>query len=123
MVLKDNLYTIVDQKIIDGKQLFMIVLNPSCPIYEAHFPNMPITPGVCIIQIVEELLEVVIDKSLNLCSIKNAKFLSVLKPEGQKVVVVFSSVKEEDTIIKSQVVITDLNDNVYAKISLQSIVA
>lgn len=123
MVLKDNLYRIVEQKIIDGKQSFIIVLNSSCPIYEAHFPNMPITPGVCIIQIVEELLEVVIGNSLNLCSIKNAKFLSAMKPESQKVVVVFSSVKEEGNIIKSQVVITDLNNNVYAKISLQSIIA
>ena len=29
-------------------------LNPDHPIYHAHFPGNPITPGVCIVQIVGE---------------------------------------------------------------------
>lgn len=123
MRLKDNLYTIVKKELVGGKQTFFITLNSSCFIYAAHFPNMPITPGVCIIQIVEELLEDLIGCSCRLCTVKNAKFLSVLSPEGQEVFVTYSSVKEEDGVVDSQVIISDSNSNVYAKISLQAITA
>lgn len=123
MKLRDNLYTIVGKDIIEGKQSFIIELNPSCAIYAAHFPGMPITPGVCIIRIVEELLEGVLGYHLRLCAIKNAKFLAVLKPDGQKVLVIFSVIKEEGEFISSQVIITDLKNNVYARLSLQTITA
>lgn len=123
MKLRDNLYTIVDKEVIECKQSFIIVLNPSCAIYAAHFPGMPITPGVCIIRIVEELLEEVLGYHLRLCTIKNAKFLTVLKPDGQKVLVNYSVIKEEGEFISSQVTITDLNNNVYARLSLQTITA
>ena len=121
MRLRDNLYTIVGKEIVDNKQSFIILLNPFCSIYAAHFPGMPITPGVCVIQIVEELLTELIGHPLRLCTIKNAKFLSVLKPEGQKVVVTYLAVKEENGIISSQSILTDLKSKVYAKISLQTI--
>lgn len=123
MKLRDNLYTIVGKDIIEGKQSFIIVLKPSCAIYAAHFPEMPITPGVCIIRIVEELLEEALGYHLRLCAIKNAKFLTVLKPDGQKILVNYSVIKEEGEFTSSQVIITDLKNNVYARLSLQTIIA
>lgn len=123
MKLKDNLYTVVESGKIGGNQSFIIMLNQSCPIYIAHFPGMPITPGVCILQIVEELLAELIGCPLRLCAIKTAKFLSVLRPEGQRIVVAYSSVKEDSGFINSQAIITDLKGNVYARISSQAIIA
>jgi len=123
MKLKENLYTVVSKDMVEGGQSFVITLNSSCSIYAAHFPGMPITPGVCMIQLVEELLEELIGCSLRVCAIKNAKFLSVLKPEGQNVIVTLSGVKVENEIISSQAIISDFNSNVYARISLQTIIA
>lgn len=55
MLLRNNLYT-VTQKEVDGlKGHFELALNPSCFIYQAHFPGEPITPGVCIVQMGKEL--------------------------------------------------------------------
>jgi 3-hydroxyacyl-[acyl-carrier-protein] dehydratase len=123
MKLKNNLYKILSRETIAEKESFIIVLNPSCLIYAAHFPNMPITPGVCIIQMVEELLGELTKSSQQLIKIKNAKFLSVLKPEEQKVMVTFSSLREENGIFSSKAIISDSNNNVYAKVSLQTITA
>ena len=123
MILRDNLYKILGRETIAEKESFIIVLNPSCLIYAAHFPNMPITPGVCIIQMVEELLGELTKSSQQLIKIKNAKFLSVLKPEEQKVIVTFSPLREENGIFSSQAIISDSNNNVYAKVSLQTITA
>ena len=123
MILKNNLYKILGRETIAEKESFIIVLNPSCLIYAAHFPNMPITPGVCIIQMVEELLGELTKSSQQLIKIKNAKFLSVLKPDEQKVMVTFSLLREENGIYSSQAIISDSNNNVYAKVSLQTITA
>lgn len=57
-----------------------IVLNPEHEIYRAHFPGEPITPGVCQIQIVSELLSLCLNAKTFLTDVKNVKYLSVISP-------------------------------------------
>lgn len=52
MSLKDILYHIVSCE--SGKAV--VRLDPSSPVYAAHFPGYPITPGVILIEIATELL-------------------------------------------------------------------
>lgn len=92
--------------------------NPEHPIYKAHFPGNPITPGVCIIQAAGELLENQLGRNLYLKTVKNVKFLSVIIPEeGKKIKYSFSNIIEDDSIVKTQVLVSD-DAAVYAKISL-----
>ena len=128
MTLKDNLYTIVGKTEQENGFSYQIRLNPDCDIYKAHFPNQPITPGVCILQLVHELFADAVGKTLVLDCIKNAKFLSVLKPEGQTVCVTLSNIKEvcvaspkittDQNSLSAQSVVADLNGTIYAKISI-----
>ena len=46
------MFTILEDK---GQEV-KIRLNPDHEIYRAHFPGNPITPGVCIVQIISEVL-------------------------------------------------------------------
>ncbi len=118
MDLRNNLYTISNSDTENGA--FSILLNTNSVIYAAHFPEMPITPGVCVIQIVKELAEVMLGKKLSIATIKNAKFLKVLRPNGQAIIVnIAVKTKEADTV-SFQSVISDKENNVYAKISLQA---
>ncbi|WP_302606435.1 beta-hydroxyacyl-ACP dehydratase [uncultured Duncaniella sp.] len=78
MTLKNNLYNIVSSGADSGS--FRLALNPDCGIYRAHFPGKPITPGVCIIQIVSELLPYTLGFNVELHSVSNAKFLAVINP-------------------------------------------
>ena len=92
--------------------------NPEHPIYKAHFPGSPITPGVCVIQAAGELLENKLGYKLYLQSIKNVKFLMVIIPEeGKKIRYSFSNIVEDENGVKAQVVVSD-DAMVYAKISL-----
>lgn len=92
--------------------------NPEHPIYKAHFPGSPITPGVCVIQAAGELLENKLGRKLYLQSIKNVKFLMVIIPEeGKKIRYSFSNIVEDENGVKAQVVVSD-DATVYAKISL-----
>ena len=92
--------------------------NPKHPIYKAHFPGNPITPGVCIIQAAGEMLELKLNRKLYLKTVKNVKFLSVIIPEeGKKVKYSFSNIVEDDSGVKTQILVSD-DAIIYAKISL-----
>ena len=51
-----------------------IELNPSHPIFNGHFPGQPVLPGVCMLQIIKELLEVSIGKTTRLRKASECKF-------------------------------------------------
>ena len=57
-----------------------IELNPAHSIFQGHFPNNPITPGVCLTQMVKECIEHITGKKLMLVNGTNLKFMAVLSP-------------------------------------------
>lgn len=78
MKLLDNLYTIA--KSDSESRVFDLNLNAGCIIYQAHFPGMPITPGVCIIGIASELLGILLGRQPQLVEVVNAKFIATISP-------------------------------------------
>ena len=119
MQLKNNLYTILK---IEGEMplvSFLLRLNPSCFIYQAHFPGEPITPGVCIVQMGVELVEEVLQCKLSVVKAKNVKFLSVLKPQENQVVnYAINKLTEADNgEAKVQMIVT-VGEEAKAKLSL-----
>jgi len=60
---------------------FTLRLLPGSAIYEGHFPGNPVTPGVCQVGIVQELLQRLRGVLLTLREVKNLKFVDVLRPE------------------------------------------
>src|SRR5690606_23989062 len=56
-------------------------LNPAHPIFDGHFPDNPVAPGVCMMQIVKELTETVERKILFLVRASNVKFTALINPE------------------------------------------
>lgn len=80
MTLKNNLYTISGMRRDGETTHFSLSLNASHVIYRAHFPEEPVTPGVCLVQMAGELLEESLGRNLQLKKVVNAKFLSVVSP-------------------------------------------
>ena len=108
MTLQDNLFTIVSQQQEEGLDVFHVRLNPEWPIYKAHFPGHPITPGVCIVQMVQELLQVLLHRDLSLRQAKNVKYLSIISPEEiSDLTVTFWKIEEQpDGCLKVQAQVT-----------------
>ncbi len=118
MKLLNSLYTIVSDVKCEGKHDFLISLDKTHFIYQAHFPGEPITPGVCIMQIAKELLEVSTDLKLNLTSVKNIKFLRIISPaEITDITYSLGKIVREEDCVKVQVTVVG-GDDVYAKLSL-----
>jgi 3-hydroxyacyl-[acyl-carrier-protein] dehydratase len=114
----DNLFP--TQSITETDDGFEAVVrcNPEHPVYRAHFPGNPITPGACLLQTAGALMQQKMGRPLFLKSSKNIKYLSILIPaEGKEVKFCFSHVAESETECKAQVVIADEN-TIYTKMSL-----
>ena len=80
MKLQDDFYFIEGAASSDGAAQYDLRLNPGHAIYQAHFPGQPVTPGVCIIRMVQELAGREVGKSLLLRQVDKARFLHVLSP-------------------------------------------
>lgn len=92
--------------------------NPEHPVYQAHFPGNPITPGACLLMMAGKILGQKLGKTLLLKSSKNIKFLNVLIPaEGKAFEYSFTHFTESESGFKVQVVIAD-ETTVYSKMSL-----
>lgn len=50
-------------------------------VYAAHFPGKPITPGVCMIGAVVELLSQAAGQALSLVKVNNIKYISMMTPD------------------------------------------
>ena len=96
MTLKDNLYTILSQQEEDAHPVFRVAIHKEWPIYEAHFPGHSITPGVCIVQMVQELLQSFLHRELCLVRAKNVKYLAIISPEEtSELCVAFPKIEEQ----------------------------
>lgn len=58
-----------------------IQLNPDHEIFKGHFPEQPVVPGVCQVQIIKEITELALKKNLQLKTADHIKFLSVIIPD------------------------------------------
>lgn len=81
MLLQD--FYSVDQieKLSDGKHIASITLNKNHAIFKGHFPGNPVTPGVCMMQIIKELTETILNENLTMISTSNVKFMALINPE------------------------------------------
>ncbi len=57
-----------------------IVFNGEHAIFKGHFPGQPVVPGVCMIEIVKELLQNQAGNRLMLHEARNVKFLQFVTP-------------------------------------------
>jgi len=114
----NNFYSIKSKQIEKTTAKYNISFNREHSIYAAHFPNNPITPGVCLIQVCKELTENMVENSLFLQTIKNVKFLNIINPSETPDVRVSLSVTKHESEHKVNAVILGENENVFAKLSL-----
>lgn len=88
-----------------GKVQSEIKLNAAHDIFKGHFPDNPVVPGVCLIQISKEMLEKSLNTSTHLIQSSQVKFLAVVDPTVDAVLNVALETKEQDGLISANAVI------------------
>jgi 3-hydroxyacyl-[acyl-carrier-protein] dehydratase len=79
-MLLNDFFTINDTVKSETEIWAELYINSNHKIFEGHFPNQPVVPGVCMMQMVKEILEQVIGKETNLVQAADMKFLAVINP-------------------------------------------
>lgn len=117
MILKNNLYHILYSD--PESKSFRLELIPDSMIYKAHFPEKPITPGVCIIQTATELLKELLTEDIELATVSNVKFLNVINPlETKEITYTFTKIIPGDNELMKISAVVSNNENTFTKLSL-----
>ncbi|MDR2805232.1 MAG: hypothetical protein LBB85_06240 [Dysgonamonadaceae bacterium] len=117
MILKDNFFTIKAQDLDNEKAAFRVKWNSENIIYKAHFPNNPITPGVCLIQTVVELFGVLKKRNFNIHALKNIKFTAPINPLEYPETDFMLEFSEDENHWQVKALVNDKN-TVFAKMSM-----
>ena len=116
MILQNNLYQIVSMQDMDnGQHLVNISLARESEIFKAHFPNLPILPGACLVQISKEFIENRLQQKMQITQFKNLKFLKTINPdEFSEITISFSYKKSEENYATS--ITYSKNEHLFCKL-------
>jgi 3-hydroxyacyl-[acyl-carrier-protein] dehydratase len=106
-MLIPDFYTITDIQVSSDTIRAQIQLNPTHEVYEGHFPEQPIVPGVIQLQIVKEILEKVTHQKLLLGEMLFAKYLNMIAPDKSPILTFEIDFQKSEERIKISAVINE----------------
>lgn len=81
MILQKSSFFTIKHIAQDEKGIAALLeINPGHAIFEGHFPGQPVVPGVCMLQMIKEVGEKALNRSLFLQQAAQIKYLQVLVP-------------------------------------------
>ncbi len=83
-MLQGDFFTISSIQKENDSVKALLELNASHPIFLGHFPGQPVVPGACLLQMVKEIMQSVLDNKLQLIKAHQLKFLSPIDPGKNK---------------------------------------
>lgn len=110
MKLLNNFYRILETNSTENGLSVLVKIDKEHSIFDGHFPNHPVTPGVCTIQIIKELSEEHLGKKLMLKMARNVKFMAIINPQQNEDVrfdLTIDTDENGDYSIKSTVLIDE----------------
>ena len=115
-MLIPHFYSVKEFNFTDNQLKSIIELNPEHDVFKGHFPNNPVTPGVCMLQILKELTEQATNTNLFIKECSNVKFMALINPETNAVLAITIDINqvEENFKIKAS---ASFNETVALKVS------
>ena len=86
MILLNDFFTINDKVTSETEIWAELFINANHKIFDGHFPNQPVVPGVCMMQMIKEILELIIGNETNLLQAAYMKFLAVINPQENNII-------------------------------------
>ncbi|MDF0718977.1 3-hydroxyacyl-ACP dehydratase [Kaistella sp. PBT33-4] len=101
----------------EGTYSAMITLDPAHQIFSGHFPGNPVAPGVCMMQIVKDVTERILERKLFLTSANNVKFMAIINPDATPVLKLDLDIKSDGEQVKVKNV-TSFGETIALKMSV-----
>ena len=108
MNLKDTYYKLISYNNDGETDLFEIDLLADHPVYDGHFPGMPVSPGVCNMQMINDCASLAVRKNLIIENISVCRLSAVMSPvDNPKVYIKIKNDKTADDSYKINATIED----------------
>ena len=86
--MQNEIHNISNFQLEEGKLSCNVSYDANHEIFSGHFPEQPVVPGVCTMDMIKELLQTALDKKLILRSTGQVKFLQLILPDVQPEVLI-----------------------------------
>ena len=94
---------------VEGDYTLSFLIDPKNEIFNGHFPQQPVLPGVVMIDLVRKALQKIEGKPYKMVSSGNIKFLKLLVPNERLYTLKLKIKSEEDKkIIAAQIIQDEL---------------
>ena len=80
-MLTDPIFKILSINSTEGLISAALEIDINHEIFNGHFPEHPVVPGACMVQLVKDVLEKKLDTTMQLKIANNLKFLSLIDPQ------------------------------------------
>ncbi len=80
-MLTDPIFKILSINSTEGLIIAALEIDVNHEIFNGHFPDQPVVPGACMVQLVKDILEKRLNTSLQLKIANNLKFLELINPQ------------------------------------------
>ena len=114
-MLKGSLYHLI--KIAEENNIIeaVVELNKSDDIFKGHFPDQPVLPGVCMMQMIREILETFFQVKLQLLKADDVRFTAMVDPTKDAQLIVQIQFIRKDNSIQTKSKIPKMDEIVCCK--------
>lgn len=115
-MLLPNLYEVVNKEVDKDEAVSVTVrVNENHSVFEGHFPENPVMPGVCMLQIIKELCEQHLHTSLFLQKASQVKFTALINPNLHPQLMIHLAFNKDGETVKIKNTTTFLDGTVVLK--------
>ena len=121
MELSGSFFSVLSSEVAEGLGTYNLRLNGDHFIFRCHFPEQPIVPGVCIVQMLSELIAGYAGRKLYVKEMRRVKFVGPVYPDQTpQLSYRITSYNDDGQTVTASAVLTPLGEgsNVLCKLSL-----
>jgi len=78
--LNNDIFSIENIAHENGTVKATLGINVQSEVFKGHFPGQPVLPGACMLQVVKDILEIVLNSTFQLKKADHLKFTSMIVP-------------------------------------------
>ena len=121
MELSGSFFSVLSSEVAEGLGTYNLRLDRDHFIFRCHFPEQPIVPGVCIVQMLSELIAGYAGRKLYVKEMRRVKFVGPVYPDQTpELSYRITSYSDDGQTVTASAVLTPLGEgsNVLCKLSL-----
>jgi|APTNR8051073442_1049403.scaffolds.fasta_scaffold17126_2 3-hydroxyacyl-[acyl-carrier-protein] dehydratase len=96
-MLLGKFFYILDTEQTENNYKVKIGFNAAHEIFNGHFPDMPVVPGVCQVQVLKETISNLLGRDWFISTASSIKFLAVIEPLKTKELTMHIKVTNQET--------------------------